>query len=86
MQQIASGVEWYGLLIVFLNALVAQGGIPVPAFPILVVAGAVASQGRYQIFQIIAAGGVRQMASGALNHFGGNGWRHQNAARAFPLA
>jgi membrane protein DedA with SNARE-associated domain len=72
MQQIAFGAEWYGLLIVFFNALLAQGGIPVPAFPILmVVAGAVASQSRHQIFQIIAAGSIGCMIADLVWYWGG---------------
>ena len=71
MQQIAFGAEWYGLLIVFFNALLAQGGIPVPAFPILMVAGAVASQSRHQIFQIIAAGSIGCMIADLVWYWGG---------------
>ena len=36
----------YGLLVVFLNVLVEQLGLPVPAIPTLVVAGALASEGK----------------------------------------
>jgi membrane protein DedA with SNARE-associated domain/rhodanese-related sulfurtransferase len=36
----------YGLIIVFLNVLVDQIGLPVPAVPTLVVAGAIAAQGQ----------------------------------------
>jgi len=38
-------VERYGLLLVFLNVFLEQIGLPVPAFPTLVVAGALAAQG-----------------------------------------
>jgi membrane protein DedA with SNARE-associated domain/rhodanese-related sulfurtransferase len=36
----------YGVLLVFLNVLLGQAGLPVPAYPILVAAGALAAQGR----------------------------------------
>jgi len=36
----------YGLVIVFVNVLVEQIGLPVPAYPTLVVAGAIAADGR----------------------------------------
>jgi len=54
MQQIASEIERYGLLVVFVNVLLAEGGIPLPSFPILVVAGALTAS--YQRIGLIAAG------------------------------
>jgi membrane protein DedA with SNARE-associated domain/rhodanese-related sulfurtransferase len=61
MQQIASDVEPYGLLVVFLSVLLAEGGLPLPAFPLLIATGALATQGRQQVLEIILAG-----VSGAL--------------------
>lgn len=40
MQHIAFLLAQYGLVIVFLNVLLSQGGAPLPAWPILLVAGA----------------------------------------------
>ena len=37
----------HGLLLVFVNVLLTQAGIPLPAVPILVVAGALAAQGEF---------------------------------------
>ena len=42
MQQIAFYVSKYGLSLVFLNVLLEQLGLPIPAMPVLVVAGALA--------------------------------------------
>jgi membrane protein DedA with SNARE-associated domain/rhodanese-related sulfurtransferase len=56
MQQIISVIEQHGLLLVFLNVLLAQSGLPLPAFPALLAAGALVTQSRYQIPQIILAG------------------------------
>ena len=42
MEQFASEIERYGLWVVFVNVLLAESGLPLPAFPILVVAGALA--------------------------------------------
>jgi membrane protein DedA with SNARE-associated domain/rhodanese-related sulfurtransferase len=57
MQQVISVVQEHGLvLVVFLNVLLAQGGLPLPAFPILMTAGALATAGRYQVAEIILAG------------------------------
>jgi membrane protein DedA with SNARE-associated domain/rhodanese-related sulfurtransferase len=52
----ASDVEHYGLLIIFLNVLLAEGGLPLPAFPILIAAGALATQSPYQVVEAIVAG------------------------------
>src|SRR5258708_33244651 len=54
MQHVASGIERYGLLVVFLNVLLAEGGLPLPAFPILMTAAALVTQGR-QVPEIIIA-------------------------------
>src|SRR5260370_35020382 len=42
MQQIAFYVSKYGLSLIFLNVLLEQIGLPIPAMPVLVVAGALA--------------------------------------------
>jgi membrane protein DedA with SNARE-associated domain/rhodanese-related sulfurtransferase len=56
MQHVASVIDQYGLLIVFLNVLLAQGGLPLPAFPILMTAAALVTQNRHQVSEIILAG------------------------------
>jgi membrane protein DedA with SNARE-associated domain len=55
MRDIAFYVERYALLIVFMNALLEEGGLPFPVFPMLMTAGALATQSRYQIVAIIFA-------------------------------
>lgn len=45
-QQLLMGIGQYGVIIVFVNVLVAQIGLPVPVVPTLVVAGAIAADGR----------------------------------------
>ncbi|EJN10006.1 DedA family protein/thiosulfate sulfurtransferase GlpE [Herbaspirillum sp. YR522] len=40
-------IEQYGLLLVFVNVLVEQLGAPVPAYPTLIITGAMAQGGRY---------------------------------------
>jgi membrane protein DedA with SNARE-associated domain/rhodanese-related sulfurtransferase len=56
MQQIASDLERYGLLVVFLNVLLAEGGLPLPAFPILITTAALVTQSRQQVMEIILVG------------------------------
>lgn len=45
MQQLIAYVSQYGIWLVFANVLVEQIGIPVPALPTLIVAGALAARG-----------------------------------------
>lgn len=45
MPDLISLLQTYGVLIVFAIVLVEQGGLPIPAFPILIVAGALAVDG-----------------------------------------
>jgi membrane protein DedA with SNARE-associated domain/rhodanese-related sulfurtransferase len=56
MEQIASDIERYGLLVVFLSVLLAEAGLPLPAFPILITAAALVAEGRHQVPHIILAG------------------------------
>lgn len=51
--EIIALIAQYGLLVVFLNVLVEQAGVPVPAVPTLVVAGALASGGRLPLAVLI---------------------------------
>jgi membrane protein DedA with SNARE-associated domain/rhodanese-related sulfurtransferase len=56
MHHFASDLERYGPLLVLLIVLLAEGGLPLPAFPVLMTAGALATQSRYQVLEIILAG------------------------------
>ena len=53
--EIIALIAQYGLLLVFLNVLAAQAGVPVPAVPTLVVAGALAAGGHLSLAGIVAA-------------------------------
>jgi len=53
--EIIALIAQYGLLLVFLNVLAAQAGVPVPAVPTLVVAGALAAGDRLSLAGIVAA-------------------------------
>jgi membrane protein DedA with SNARE-associated domain/rhodanese-related sulfurtransferase len=46
-------IEQYGLIAVFLNVLVEQGGAPIPAYPTLVITGALANRGEYSPFMLL---------------------------------
>ena len=53
-QQLLTGLAEYGLVIVFINVLMNQIGLPVPAVPTLVVAGAFAADGRLPFVPLFA--------------------------------
>jgi membrane protein DedA with SNARE-associated domain/rhodanese-related sulfurtransferase len=56
MQHLISSVEQYLLLLVFLNVLLTQAGLPIPVVPTLLTAGAIAGQNAFQIGEIMLAG------------------------------
>lgn len=53
MHQLTHLVAQYGLLVVFAGVLLEEGGIPIPCFPILVVAGAATATGHFSIPLVI---------------------------------
>jgi membrane protein DedA with SNARE-associated domain/rhodanese-related sulfurtransferase len=53
VQHIVSLVTQYGLALVFVNVLVEQIGLPVPAVPTLIVAGALAAQGQFSATAVL---------------------------------
>lgn len=54
MQLFLSLIEQYGLWLVFANVLALQLGAPVPAYPTLIVVGAVSARGDFSAAQVIA--------------------------------
>ena len=61
MQHLISSVEQHVLVLVFLNALLTQAGLPLPVVPTLMTAAAIAGQNSFQVAEIVLAG-----VSGAL--------------------
>ncbi len=55
MDHVVSLIERFGLLAVFLNVLLDEGGLPLPASPLLAVAGALTFRGELSIGSILAA-------------------------------
>lgn len=49
-------VQQYGLVLVFLSAFIEQLGLPIPSYPVLVVAGALSHAGGDSLFLIVAIG------------------------------
>ena len=55
MEQILNLIEQYGFVIVFLNLFFEQFGFPIPAYPMLLVNGALANTARYNIGMLLSA-------------------------------
>jgi membrane protein DedA with SNARE-associated domain/rhodanese-related sulfurtransferase len=51
--EIIALIAQYGLLLVFFNVLVEQAGVPVPAVPTMIVAGALAASGQLSVTGIV---------------------------------
>jgi len=53
MQLLLTLIEEYGLWLVFANVLALQVGLPVPAYPALIVVGAFSTRGDYSLLQVV---------------------------------
>ncbi|HTR57571.1 MAG TPA: rhodanese-like domain-containing protein [Casimicrobiaceae bacterium] len=56
MEHLIALVEQYGLGLVFINVLALQAGLPLPAYPVLIVAGAYAAMGGSPVWQLVSVG------------------------------
>lgn len=54
MQLLLTLIEQYGLWLVFGAVLIEQLGVPLPAYPVLIVTGAVSARGDYSVAAVIA--------------------------------
>jgi len=54
MSHLITLIEHYGLALVFVNVLLLQAGLPVPAYPTLIVTGALAARSPYSIPGLLA--------------------------------
>lgn len=55
MEQFLSLLQQFGLLIVFMNVVLEQGGLPIPAYPLLMVTGALLQQSAFTFGGLLAA-------------------------------
>ncbi|NDP43969.1 MAG: sulfurtransferase [Aromatoleum sp.] len=58
MEQLIALIQHYGLGLVFLNVLALQAGAPLPAYPTLIVAGALLTGGMHGLAALVATGAV----------------------------
>src|SRR5580692_1053004 len=63
MQQVILSIGHYGLLIVTVNVLLDQLGLPVPAVPTLVVAGAIAAAGQISLSALFVCSVIACLAA-----------------------
>ena len=63
MQHIILSIGHYGLLIVTVNVLLDQLGLPVPAVPTLVIAGAVAAAGQISLLALFVCSAIACLAA-----------------------
>lgn len=54
MQVLLTLIEQYGLWLVFLNVLALQLGLPLPAYPTLILIGAISARGEFSLPQVVA--------------------------------
>jgi len=54
MSHLIELVQHYGLALVFVNVLALQAGLPIPAYPTLIVTGALAARGGYSLPALLA--------------------------------
>ncbi len=66
MQQLAFYVSKYGLSLIFLNVLSEQLGLPIPAIPVLVVAGALAVEGDLSVARVLLVAVLASLIADAL--------------------
>jgi membrane protein DedA with SNARE-associated domain/rhodanese-related sulfurtransferase len=71
MQLLLTLVEHYGLWLVFANVLASQLGLPVPAYPTLIVVGALTSRGDTTAPEVIATASAASLIADCAWYFAG---------------
>ena len=61
MNHLLDLLQYYGLAFVFINVLALQAGLPVPAYPTLIVTGALASRGGFSLPALLATAVVASL-------------------------
>ena len=58
MEHLIALIQHYGLAFVFVNVLAEQAGLPVPAYPTMIIAGALLTHGRHGLVALLLAGSL----------------------------
>lgn len=77
MQELTELLAQYGLLLVFANVFLTQAGFPVPAVPILVVAGALAAQGEFGHVALLVVAVTATLLGNIPWYFAGRRYGHR---------
>src|SRR5690606_15677205 len=77
MEEITGLLAQHGLLLVFANVLLTQAGLPVPAVPMLVVAGALAAQGEFGYTALVLTAVVATLLGNIPWYFAGRRYGHR---------
>ncbi len=77
MHEMTELLAQHGLLLVFANVLLTQAGIPVPAVPMLVVAGALAAQGEFGYAALLLTALAATLAGDIPWYFAGRRYGHR---------
>ena len=77
MNKLVAYVAQYGVLLVFANVLVEQVGIPIPALPTIIVAGALVREGKLSFLGLLAAAVAASLAVDTAWYFLGRRYGHR---------
>lgn len=77
MNELTELLARYGLLLVFANVLLTQAGIPVPAIPMLIVAGALAAQGEFSYTALLLTALAAALLGDIPWYFAGRRYGHR---------
>jgi len=58
MDQLIALIQKHGLWLVFANVLAEQAGVPIPAYPTLIIAGAYLTLGEYRLLALVLVGAL----------------------------
>jgi membrane protein DedA with SNARE-associated domain/rhodanese-related sulfurtransferase len=71
METLLALIQQYGLLFVFVNVLLLQAGLPVPAYPTLIITGALVSRGGSSLPALIATAVVASLMADLVWYYAG---------------
>jgi membrane protein DedA with SNARE-associated domain/rhodanese-related sulfurtransferase len=72
MTQLIDLIQYYGLAFVFINVLALQAGLPFPAYPTLIITGALASRGGASLQALLATAVVASLIADIAWYYAGH--------------
>src|SRR5829696_1697501 len=71
METFLALIQQYGLAFVFVNVLLLQAGLPVPAYPTLIITGALAAKGGAPLWALVAVAVAAALIADLIWYFAG---------------